>query len=161
MTIIGNYIMRNHSWFIAAVIAPIMIMVTGSIFFALVVFDQAALSIFDQATLMTPLALSVAIGAVQNILSKGTKYSIWDTSMAMLYIPLDNELKTKGKAAVDVVSSKIGKSSGGLILAILFTIVPTATFISISPALMVIFIGVCCFWIYAVKMIYIECQKIV
>jgi ATP:ADP antiporter, AAA family len=97
---------------------------------------------------------------VQNIMSKGTKYSIWDTSMAMLYIPLDEELKTKGKAAVDVVSSKIGKSSSGLIQSLLFTIVPSATYLSISPILMVIFIIICVLWIFAVKKVSVEYNKI-
>ena len=110
---------------------------------------------------MTPLALAISMGTVQNILSKGTKYSIWDTSMAMLYIPLDNELRTKGKAAVDVISAKVGKSSSGLVQSILFTLMPSATYSSISPILMVIFIVVCIFWIYAVDKIFHEYQKVV
>lgn len=161
MTIIGNHIMRNHSWFIAAVITPMIIMITGSIFFVLVVFDQEALSLFEGAMLMTPLALAVSIGAIQNILSKGTKYSIWDTSLAMLYIPLDDELRTKGKAAVDVVSSKVGKSSSGLIQSVIFMMFPAATYTSISPILMVVFMIVCVMWIYAVRKIYHEYTKIV
>ncbi|WPY01117.1 NTP/NDP exchange transporter Tlc5 [Candidatus Trichorickettsia mobilis] len=161
MTIISNNIMRSHSWFAAAVISPIIIMVTGIAFFLLVVFDHQILSFFDGAIIMTPLALAVSIGALQNILAKGSKYSIWDTSIQMLYIPLDDELKTKGKAAVDVVSSKIGKSSSGLIQSIIFTIFPAATFTSISPILMVIFTLVCISWIYAVRKVYFEYLKIV
>ncbi len=160
MTIIGNHIMRNHSWFVAAILTPIIIMVTGTLFFVFVVFDNQLLSMVEGAMLMTPLAIAISIGTIQNILSKGTKYSIWDTSLAMLYIPLDDELRTKGKAAVDVVSSKIGKSSSGLIQSILFTLVPTATYTSISPILMVVFIIVCILWIYAVDKIFKEYQKI-
>ncbi|MDR0296767.1 MAG: NTP/NDP exchange transporter [Rickettsia sp.] len=160
MTIIGNNIMRSHSWFVAAVISPVIVMVTGILFFILIVFDQQVLSIFDSAILMTPLTLAVSIGALQNILAKGTKYSLWDTSKEMLYIPLDRELKTKGKAAVDVISSKVGKSSSGLIQSIIFTLVPTATFNSISPFLMGVFIVVCIAWIYSVRKIYFEYKKI-
>jgi AAA family ATP:ADP antiporter len=161
MTIIGNNIMRNHSWFVAAVISPVMIMVTGIIFFLLVVFDQSIFTLFDNSIVMTPLALAVSVGAVQNILAKGTKYSIWDTSIQMLYIPLDNELRTKGKAAVDVVSSKVGKSSSGLIQSMLFVLIPTATYTTISPFLMVVFVVVCITWIYAVRKIFHEYQKLV
>lgn len=161
MTLIGNHLMRNHSWFVAAVITPIIMMVTGTLFFVFVVFDRQLLSLVEGAMLMTPLALSISIGTIQNILSKGTKYSIWDTSMAMLYIPLDNELRTKGKAAVDVVSSKVGKSSSGLVQSVLFTLVPSATYTSISPILMVVFIVVCIAWIFAVDKIHQEYQKIV
>ncbi len=161
MTIVGNNVMRSYSWFVAAVITPMVIMITGILFFMLIVFDQQILSLFEGVILMTPLALAVLIGAVQNILAKGTKYSIWDTSREMLYIPLDKELKTKGKAAVDVISSKIGKSSSGLIQSIIFTLIPTATFGSIAPLLMVVFIMVCMAWIYSVRKIYIEYKKIV
>ncbi|WP_103897542.1 GTP/GDP exchange transporter Tlc5 [Rickettsia fournieri] len=160
MTIIGNNIMRMHNWFVAAVISPVIIMVTGILFFVLIVFDQQILSLFDGAILMSPLALAVSIGGIQNILAKGTKYSIWDTSREMLYIPLDEELKTKGKAAVDVISAKVGKSSSGLVQSIIFTLVPTATFTLISPILMVVFTFVCLAWIYAVRKIYFEYQKI-
>ena len=125
------------------------------------VFDTQILSLFDKAIIISPLAMAVSVGAIQNILAKGTKYSIWDTSMQMLYIPLDKELRTKGKAAVDVISSKIGKSSSGLLQSVIFTIMPTASFTSIAPLLMVIFTIVCMLWIYAIRKIYFEYQKIV
>lgn len=161
MTIIGNNIMRRRSWFAAAVISPAIILSTGSAFFVLVVFDKNILSLFDGLILMSPLALAVLVGAIQNVLSKGSKYSIWDTSRQMLYIPLDQELRTKGKAAVDVISPKIGKSASGLVQSIIFTILPMATYTSIAPTLMLVFIVVCVLWIYTVRKIYFEYQKIV
>lgn len=160
LTLVGNNIMRNRSWFTAAVISPLIILITGTLFFVLVVFDEAILSFYEGAILTTPLVLSVMVGAVQNVLSKGSKYSIWDTSREMLYIPLDQELKTKGKAAVDVISAKIGKSASGLMQSIIFTILPMATYNSIASSLMVIFIVVCLLWIYSVRKIYFEYQKI-
>lgn len=160
MTIIGNNIMRSHGWFVTAVISPIIIMITGILFFTMVIFDHQILSLFDQTILMTPLAIAVFIGTIQNILAKGTKYSIWDTSREMLYIPLDNELKTKGKAAVDIISSKVGKSSSGLLQSLLFVMMPAATMHSISPILMTVFTIVCVIWIYAIKKINFEYQKI-
>ena len=161
MTIIGNNIMRNRNWFSAAVISPLIILVTGTIFFALVVFDEQIVTLFEGVILMSPLVLAVFVGAVQNVLSKGSKYSIWDTSREMLYIPLDPELRTKGKAAVDVLSPKIGKSASGLVQSIIFTIFPMTTYGSIAPVLMIIFISVCVLWIYSVRKIYFEYQKIV
>lgn len=156
MTVIGNNVMRAYSWFVAAIITPIIIMITGIMFFIFVVFDKDIVSIFDGAIIMSPLALAVSMGGLQNVLAKGAKYSIWDTSKEMLYIPLEPELKVKGKAAVDVISSKIGKSSSGLIQSLIFTIIPTATLTSISPYLMVIFAIVCYTWIIAVRKIYFE-----
>ena len=161
MSIIGNNIMRNSSWFAAAIISPLIIFTTGTAFFFLVVFDKQIITFFDGMIIMSPLALAVFVGAIQNVLSKGSKYSIWDTSTQMLYIPLDQELRTKGKAAVDVISPKIGKSTSGFIQSIIFTIVPMATYHSIAPGLMIIFISICLLWIYAIRKIYFEYQKIV
>lgn len=161
MTIIGNNLMRSYGWFVVAIISPILILVTGTIFFVMIVFDEKVINYFDVAIIMSPLAMAIAIGTIQNILSKGMKYSIWDTSTEMLYIPLDDELKTKGKAAVSLVSSKVGKASSGLIQMIIFTIFPAATLVSISPILMVVFIAVCFAWIFAVGKIFTLYKKIV
>jgi AAA family ATP:ADP antiporter len=161
LTIVGSNIMRRSTWFTAAVISPLIILVTGTIFFMLVVFDKALLTFYEGAILTTPLAMAVFVGAIQNILAKGSKYSIWDTSREMLYIPLDGELRTKGKAAVDVISPKIGKSASGLVQSVIFTIFPMATYNSISSSLMAIFIVICLLWIYSVRKIYFEYLKLV
>jgi AAA family ATP:ADP antiporter len=68
----------------------------------------------------------------------------------MSYVPLDDELKTKGKAAVDVVGIKLGKSLSAFLQSLVFIFIPTATLHSISIYLMVIFTVVCVIWIWAV-----------
>ena len=68
---------------------------------------------------MTPLMLAVYAGAMQNIMSKSSKYSLFDPCKEMAYIPLDLESKTKGKAAVEVIGNPLGKSGGSFIQQIL------------------------------------------
>ncbi|KAF8818406.1 Npt1/Npt2 family nucleotide transporter [Rickettsia endosymbiont of Cardiosporidium cionae] len=162
ITVIGNNLMRRYSWFVTAVITPIIIMSTGSIFFFLVIFEKDLYRIVtDKGLLILPLlSLSVFIGAVQNVLSKGVKYSIWDSSLQMLYIPLNVELKTKGKAAVDVISPKLGKSLSGLIQSLIFTFTAYTTYGSISYILMILFVIVCVIWIYSVYKVHIAHAKI-
>ena len=95
-----------------------MIGVTGLSFFALTIFS----GMFEPLTAAlgtTPLMLAVVVGAIQNILSKSSKYSLFDPCKEMAYIPLDQESKTKGKAAIDVVGNPLGKSGGALIQQVL------------------------------------------
>jgi AAA family ATP:ADP antiporter len=95
-----------------------MIGVTGAAFFTLQLFGPAFAPI-AAALGTTPLMLSVLVGAAQNILSKSSKYSLFDPCKEMAYIPLDQDSKTKGKAAVDVIGNPLGKSGGSLIQQVL------------------------------------------
>ncbi len=158
MTIIGNNIMRRNNWIVGAVISPILIMVSGIGFFVIIIFEShIPIDLFA----MSPLVLAVFIGAIQNVISKGTKYSIWDTSREMLFIPLDPELKNKGKAAVDMISSKIGKSFGSITQSLLFMIYPSATYTSISGFLGFVFVVVCLLWIFSIQSINKEYSQLI
>jgi len=118
MMLLGRKIFQKFGWRNAAMVTPTMIGVTGLAFYALTIFAPFFEPI--AATLgTTPLMLAVVVGAAQNILSKSSKYSLFDPCKEMAYIPLDQDSKTKGKAAVDVVGNPLGKSGGAMIQQIL------------------------------------------
>ena len=98
-----------------------------------------------------PLALAVMVGTAQNVLSKATKYSLFDSTKEMAYIPLDDEMKTKGKAAVDVIGGRFGKSGGGIIQSTFFILMPAFTFTEATPYFAGIFFVVVILWLLAVK----------
>ena len=77
------------------------------------------------------------------------EYSLFDSTKEMAYIPLDEDLKTKGKAAVDVVGGRMGKSGGGVIQSTFFLLLPTYTFHDASPYFAAIFFMVVMAWLYA------------
>jgi AAA family ATP:ADP antiporter len=104
----------NKSWGFAAMLTPIVLAVTGLGFFAVVLFGDTMTGV-TAALGATPLFIAVMVGAAQNIMSKSTKYSLFDPTKEMAYIPLDQEQKVKGKAAIDVVGARLGKSGGSLI----------------------------------------------
>lgn len=114
MMLLGRTIFEKFGWKKAAMVTPTMIGVTGLAFFTLNIFAPTFAPI--AASLGTsPLMLAVLVGAAQNILSKSSKYSLFDPCKEMAYIPLDQDSKTKGKAAVDVIGNPLGKSGGSLI----------------------------------------------
>jgi ATP:ADP antiporter, AAA family len=114
MMLLGRTIFAKFGWRAAALITPINLGVTGLIFFALNIFSDFFAPLTSKLG-TTPLMLAVIVGAAQNILSKSAKYSLFDPCKEMAYIPLDQESKTKGKAAIDVIGNPLGKSGGALI----------------------------------------------
>ncbi|MGX6959951.1 MAG: nucleotide exchange transporter Tlc3 [Rickettsia endosymbiont of Pentastiridius leporinus] len=145
--IIGSNILRRLGWLVSALLTPIMLSITGLIFFIFIIFIEEVGACFGNFNL---LYAAVIVGAIQNILSKSSKYSLFDSTKEMAYIPLSLELRTKGKAAVEVIGTKFGKSLGAFIQSLIFIIIPTATFDSIIVYLLVIFIVMVSLWIWDV-----------
>jgi len=142
-------IVRKFGWLTGAIITPLMVLITSALFFAFILFKE---SLNDVVAFVgvTSVYMAVMIGAVQNILNKGTKYSLFDPTKEMAYIPLDQELKVKGKAAVDVIGGRFGKSGGGFIQFILLTLTAGGQ-LTIVPYLFGIVAFVSLAWIGAVK----------
>lgn len=146
MMILSRVIFKKFGWGVAALITPIMLLSTGLIFFALCLFsDQLAPTLKGLG--MTPLYAAVLVGAAQNVFSKSSKYSLFDPCKEMAYIPLEDEVKTKGKAAIDVICNPLGKSGGALIQQ--FMIIGFGSLAASTPYLGAILISIILLWISA------------
>ncbi len=155
--VVGSNIIRNFSWLTSAIIMPYMLAFTGFIFFMFVIFADN-LGFWGAA--FNPVYFAVLIGAIQNILSKSTKYSLFDSTKEMAYIPLSLELRTKGKAAVEVIGLKFGKSLGAFSQSFMFILLPSASFDSISIYLLFIFMVIIVLWLWNLKALNKEYIKI-
>ena len=101
---------RKLGWTKTALITPVAMLITGIAFFALLL-SKAVVPV-DGMTLLTGVVL---VGAIQNAISKACKYSLFDTTKEMAFIPLDHYDKLRGKAVIDGVGSRLGKSGGSLL----------------------------------------------
>lgn len=148
MLFIGGNVIRRFGWTSAALITPIVLLITGVGFFVFVLFRDDLQGLF--AVLGTsPLMLAVLFGAAQNIMSKSAKYSLFDPTKEMAYIPLDQESKVKGKAAIDVVGARLGKSGGSFVqqgLLVMF-----GTIGAITPYVGAILLVIIFAWIVAAR----------
>lgn len=147
MLFVGGNVIRHKGWGFAALITPVVLLITGIAFFSFVIFKQS-LAGFIATVGTSPLFLAVLFGAAQNIMSKSAKYSLFDPTKEMAYIPLDDESKVKGKAAVDVVGARLGKSGGSIIQMALLLLGPLTV---ITPYIGVILMVIIAGWIMAAR----------
>jgi AAA family ATP:ADP antiporter len=155
--LVGANILRRVSWLLAAVITPLAITVGGVVFFAFI-FAREQMATILQSLATNPIAAASFLGAAIVILSKGIKYGLFDTTKEMAYIPLDDELKTKGKAAVDVIGGRAGKAGGAFVQSNLqMFFAATAISMGINPVSITapyafgVFLVICLMWLFAVK----------
>ncbi len=143
-------VVKRFGWLISAMITPVVLLLTSVLFYGFTLYSHMLLPIAIVGTTL-PLIIAVIIGAIQNIASKSTKYALFDPTTQMTYIPLEDELRIKGKAAVDVIGGRMGKSMGGHVQSIALILIPGATQLTIAPVLMGIMLVIILWWIYAVK----------
>jgi AAA family ATP:ADP antiporter len=139
----SNFI-RRFSWTSCAMIPLVIVGLTGIGFLMFVLFQQWGFHWVAAFVGSTPLFLSVTLGSIQNCLSRASKYTLFDATKEIAFIPLSPESKLKGKAAIDGVGSRLGKSGGSVIyqgLLLCFSTVALST-----PYVAVIFLGVILIW---------------
>ena len=136
---LGSNIIKTLGWRIGAIATPAVMSMVALPFFACTVF----LGVDNPVVLRA----AVTIGSLMILFSRAFKYGCFDPTTQMSYIPLDEESKVKGKAAIDVLGSRVGKSGASLIqqgLVMMF-----GNIIRASPVVMGIFYSVSFIWIGA------------
>lgn len=147
MLFVGGNALRK-SWGLAAMLTPLVLLITGTAFFGFVLYKDSLAS-YTSIFGVSPLWLAVLFGTIQNVLSKAAKYSLFDPSKETAYIPLDAESRIKGKAVIDLVGSRLGKSGGAIIQQILLLF--CGTLAAIVPYVAVILLFFIALWVMAVR----------
>lgn len=114
LVISGNAI-RFFGWRFTAMLTPVVLFITSLGFFGFMLL-QDYMTIGAFASLgASSLAIAVFFGSAQNVMSRAAKYSVFDATKEMAFVPLSPELKIKGKASIDGVGSRLGKTGGSII----------------------------------------------
>ncbi|MEO0348180.1 MAG: Npt1/Npt2 family nucleotide transporter, partial [Pseudomonadota bacterium] len=157
LALFGGNIIRYFSWYYAAITTPIIFSVLGLLMFGIIMLEDMNL-ISTFMPMLLPAAgqliqLIVFLGFIQHVIGKGCKYSLLDSCKEMSYIPLEQKLKTKGKASVDVVCQHLGKLSGAFVQSMLFMIFPMSTYEDpkIVKILFAVFLVLAVLWINSVR----------
>jgi len=145
----GNVI-RKCGWTTTAMLTPIIMLLTSIAFFGIFFTkdsfgDEALMALIG----MSPLSLIVLIGSLQNILSRGAKYTVFDASKEMAFVPLSTASKLKGKAAIDGICNRFGKSGGSMIHQTLLVVF--SSFAVSAPYVAFILVLIVVVWMIAVR----------
>ncbi|MBI2603284.1 MAG: NTP/NDP exchange transporter [Deltaproteobacteria bacterium] len=154
----GNLI-RKLGWYSAAVVTPLIFALTCLFFFPLILIDQEFLSsVFLQFFSSPFINIVVLIGAMQNCLTRASKYTVFDATKEMAFIPLNRTSQRMGKAVIDGIGSRMGKTGGALILQFLLyylgNLAATIPYVAAITVLIIIA------WFYAIHRLDREIKKI-
>jgi len=112
---ISSNSIRKLGWLFTALITPVVLFLTSVAFFGAFFMNQQAPELLYGATGIVPVGLVVFLGSLQNVMSRSAKYTVFDATREMAFVPLSPECKIKGKAVVDGICSRLGKSGGAVI----------------------------------------------
>jgi AAA family ATP:ADP antiporter len=152
-TILGMFVgvlISKFGWTKTALATPMVMLFTSLLFFIFIVFESD-LMMLTSLLGTTPLAIAVFLGAMQNCLSKGAKYSVFDSTKEMAFIPLPRTDKIKGKAIIDGIASRLGKSGASFSLQV--TILMLGSLVASTPYITALMLMVLTGWISATRLL--------
>lgn len=144
----GNAI-RKCGWTFTALLTPAILFITSIGFFGFLFVEQLSPGLVAAALGVPALTIIAFFGSLQNVLSRGAKYSVFDATKEMAFVPLKPESKLVGKAAIDGVCSRFGKSGGSIVhqgLLIFF-----GTIVASAPYVALVLFGAIGIWSFAVR----------
>ena len=119
--IIAGNVFRRFSWGVGAILTPLVLGIGGTVLFLAILSKNIFLN--GLGTMLSFQTMVVTVGFFVLVLDKSFKMSFFDISKELAFIPLSEELKIKGKAIVDVLGYRFGKSAGSGLQVILLTLV--------------------------------------
>lgn len=146
--IISGNVIRYYGWTITALITPIIWLLTSMGVFSEIVFDGTVLMDMISALISNPVNFFLLLGSIQICFGRSCKYTVFDETKEISFIPLSKQNQRKSKAVVDGLASRFGKSGGSLIYITLFMFVGDVQ--HAVPYVAVIMFIAMILWIYAV-----------
>lgn len=146
--ILSGNVIRYYGWTITALITPIIWLVTSVGSFSGLIFSSDVIIDVLGTFISNPANLFLFLGSAQICFGRACKYTLFDETKEIAFIPLSQENQRKAKAVVDGLASRVGKSGGSLIYIVL--LMQVDNFASTMPYVATIILAGIVLWIYAV-----------
>ena len=113
--ILTPYLLQTYRWSRSALLTPALMVVTTFGFFSVICLGK-----IGWITLSSPLQIAVALGSLHFCLCRSAKYTLFDATKELAFIPLDQEGQVKGKLIIDGIGSRLGRGGSSLLSIFLF-----------------------------------------
>lgn len=118
--VITPWVLRRCSWTVAALVTPICLLLTEGAFFLVLRSPLGQQWLGWNHTQW--LEVLVGIGSLQYCLCRAAKYTFFDASKELAFIPLSTAEKMEGKFVIDGVCARFGRSSASALSIILIEV---------------------------------------
>lgn len=115
--VVTPYLLQTYRWSHTALITPILMILTTLAFFGVVCFGKIGL--FPGAS---PVLAAVVLGSLHFCIGRSIKYTLFDATKELAFIPLDQETQVKGKLIIDGIGSRLGRGTSSLLSILLVLI---------------------------------------
>ncbi len=145
--VISNFALKRFGWTFTALITPVAYFLSGAIFYAAQIHGLSEHFAFFA---IDPSMLALYAGGMHICFTRGSKYSVFDATKEMAYIGLTPQERSNGKAAIDGVASRFGKSGGSMIMLFLYAFMGN-DIIKLIPYVFVMVGIITILWMLAVR----------
>jgi AAA family ATP:ADP antiporter len=149
--ILSGNVIRRYGWTVTAMITPMIWLITSVGFFGCMLYEKnIVISDLLYSLFSLPIvSLVLMFGSAQICLGRAAKYTVFDETKEIAFVPLPKEEQRKGKAVVDGIASRFGKSGGSI--TIQFLLLMCGNLALTIPYVAVIILVVIGLWIVAVR----------
>ncbi|AZL15093.1 Npt1/Npt2 family nucleotide transporter [Rickettsiales endosymbiont of Stachyamoeba lipophora] len=123
LSIVSSNVVRRAKWRTAAKIPAFIALLACLTFYPLNVFEEyisPTLTVY----ISSYLHLLCIVSTASILMMKCSKFTFFDNTREMVYIPLEPELKVKGKAVVDLLGSKFTIAGGSFLQSSIIMLFP-------------------------------------
>ncbi|NGX59542.1 MAG: ADP,ATP carrier protein 1 [Chlamydiae bacterium] len=115
--ILTPFLLQKFRWSYSAMLTPVLMVLMTFAFFTAIYLGK--INVFGSS----PLPFIVFLGSLHFCIGRSIKYTVFDTTKELAFIPLSQEAQVKGKLVIDGIGSRLGRGTSSLLSITLFLLV--------------------------------------
>lgn len=137
--VLTPYFLQKYRWIYSAMVAPILMVIMTFVFFFPLYCGRTGL-----ISTQTAASLAVFLGSLHFCVGRSIKYTFFDATKELAFIPLDQEGQVKGKLIIDGMGSRLGRGSSSFLSIVLFLFMGGPTESAIFAGIIAISFAIMC-----------------